>query len=398
MKVIILNDFSYVDGGASKVAIDSASLLSKKNIDVRFVSFCNHNKSIEGINHINFSDITSNTSNIALKALNTIYNFQSLGPLHDFLKAEIDSETIVHLHVWVKNMSPKIFKILHDLQVKFVVTAHDYFLACPNGGFYNYSEGRHCNLKPLSLECWQSNCDKRNYAQHIYRCIRHSVQHRILYEKPINCIFVSKYSEQILKPHLKLKFFKTIGNPVNIPSNIIKNSANKNGKCIYVGRLEKEKGVHHLAEAFNNFSKTLTIVGSGSQEDKLKKISTNIEFLGWQGKENVTKLIRDASLLIFPSLWHETFGLTVFEAGSVGTPSLVSDKCATSGFITHESNGLIYEGGNIASLRKNVENFFRNQNLQKKITENCYSLAQQYKNENYITELIGFYSHIIDHA
>ena len=48
-------------------------------------------------------------------------------------------------------MSPKIFKILHDLQVKFVVTAHDYFLACPNGGFYNYSEGRHCNLKPLSL-------------------------------------------------------------------------------------------------------------------------------------------------------------------------------------------------------------------------------------------------------
>ena len=104
MKVIILNDFSYVDGGASKVAIDSASLLSKKNIDVRFVSFCNHNKSIEGINHINFSDITSNTSNIALKALNTIYNFQSLGPLHDFLKAEIDSETIVHLHVWVKNM------------------------------------------------------------------------------------------------------------------------------------------------------------------------------------------------------------------------------------------------------------------------------------------------------
>ena len=152
--------------------------------------------------------------------------------------------------------------------------------------------------------------------------------------------------------------------------------------------------MHHLAEAFNNFSKTLTIVGSGSQEDKLKKISTNIEFLGWQGKENVTKLIRDASLLIFPSLWHETFGLTVFEAGSVGTPSLVSDKCATSGFITHESNGLIYEGGNIASLRKNVENFFRNQNLQKKITENCYSLAQQYKNENYITELIGFYSHI----
>ena len=36
--VVIVNDFNYIQGGASKVAIDTANLLVEKNIKVYFFS------------------------------------------------------------------------------------------------------------------------------------------------------------------------------------------------------------------------------------------------------------------------------------------------------------------------------------------------------------------------
>ena len=63
--VIIVNDFNYVQGGASKVAIDTARILKEEGLNVIFFSAVN--KSEENINGIKY---ISTNQNEALKEKN----------------------------------------------------------------------------------------------------------------------------------------------------------------------------------------------------------------------------------------------------------------------------------------------------------------------------------------
>ncbi len=65
--VIIVNDFNYVQGGASKVAIDTARILKEEGLNVIFFSAVN--KSEENINGIKY---ISTNQNEALKEKNKI--------------------------------------------------------------------------------------------------------------------------------------------------------------------------------------------------------------------------------------------------------------------------------------------------------------------------------------
>lgn len=65
--VIIVNDFNYVQGGASKVAIDTARILKEEGLNVIFFSAVNKNEeNIDGIKYI------STNQNAALKEKNKI--------------------------------------------------------------------------------------------------------------------------------------------------------------------------------------------------------------------------------------------------------------------------------------------------------------------------------------
>ena len=65
--VVIVNDFNYVQGGASKVAIDTARLLKEEGFNVYFFSAVNkEEENIDGITYI------STNQNEALKEKNKI--------------------------------------------------------------------------------------------------------------------------------------------------------------------------------------------------------------------------------------------------------------------------------------------------------------------------------------
>ena len=62
--VVIVNDFNYTQGGASKVAIDTARLLNKSGLKVYFFSAVNkEEENIQGVTYI------STNQNEALKEL-----------------------------------------------------------------------------------------------------------------------------------------------------------------------------------------------------------------------------------------------------------------------------------------------------------------------------------------
>lgn len=389
--VVIVNDFNYTQGGASKVAIDTVRLLSESGLKVYFFSAVNkEEENIQGVTYI------STNQNEALKeknkikgAINGIYNFKAKRELKRLLKTLNPSNTIIHVHGWTKALSSSVFDIAFKMKFKVVLTLHDYFTACPNGGYFNYRQNEICHLKPLSWKCIKCNCDSRNYGFKLYRIVRQFVQNKIvkLNDRLEYAISISDFSEKILRPTLgKNTKVTRIYNPIDIDENAEKVDLSKNEYYLYVGRVSKEKGVDLFCQAISELGYKGIVVGDGDEKQKLETQFPNIEFTGWKNKDEVKHYMKGARALIFPSRWYETAGLTVLEAQALGVPCIVSVCSAGSEFI--ESDELKF---------KNIEEF---KESILKIEENnvkCIKIdLDKFKYSNYEKKIIELFNNVVN--
>lgn len=127
-----------------------------------------------------------------------------------------------------------------------------------------------------------------------------------------------------------------------IPPNIFKMSFHKidmlNDKKIllYVGRLDKRKGLHKLLQIFENLYKkhndlVLVIVGEGMLRKELEMIAHNgrkwgkkVIFAGQVSYNEIFSYYSSADILVHATE-HESFGMTVLEAMAMGLPVVASD-------------------------------------------------------------------------
>ena len=344
--VVIVNDFNYVQGGASKVAIDTAKMLKEANFNVYFFSAVHKKEEeIEGITYLSTNQQEALKEKNKLKgALNGIYNFKAKKELKKLLQTLDKETTIIHVHGWTKALSSSVFDIAFKLKFKVVLTLHDYFTACPNGGYFNYPQNEICYLKPLSWKCIKCNCDSRNYGFKLYRVLRQFVQNRIvkLNDKLEYAISISDFSEKILKPTLgKNTKITRIYNPIDIDENVEKIDPSKNEYYLYVGRISKEKGVDLFCQAITDLNYKGIVVGDGDEKEKLEKQFPKIEFVGWKNKDEVKEYMKGAKALIFPSRWYEGAPLTPLEAMQYGIPCLTSNVTAAIDYVGN--NNLIFE-------------------------------------------------------
>lgn len=390
--VIVVNDFNYIQGGASKIAIDTARLLMEEGKKVYFFSAVNNPKeNVEGIEYI------STNQNEALKernkikgAINGIYNIKVKKEFEKLLKQCNPNNTIIHVHGWTKALSSSVFDIAFKMKFKVVITLHDYFTACPNGGYFNYRKNEACKYNPLSFKCIKCNCDSRNYGFKLYRIIRQFVQNKIvgLNKNIENVITISEFSEEILKETLEKNTKITrIYNPIDIDNKINK-AANidKNNYYLYVGRISKEKGTDLFCKAITELDYKGIVVGDGDEKDKLQALYPNIEFVGWKNNTEVKAYMKDAKALIFPSLCYEGAPLTPLEAMQYGVPCIASETTAARDY-----TDLTFKP-NVDEIKKAIKKY-----EQSDITLESQKSYEFFVNRSkiiYIKELLKYYAKI----
>ena len=141
MHYIIVNDYDYVQGGATKVAIQTANVLYDKGYNVIF--FCGVSNPLKSILNKKIKVISCNqqdflNQNIIKGALKGLNNREVYKKFNAVLN-QINDDIIVHIHGWTKVLSSSFIRgIKKRSNVKVVLTLHDFFTVCPNGGFFNY--------------------------------------------------------------------------------------------------------------------------------------------------------------------------------------------------------------------------------------------------------------------
>lgn len=352
--IIIINDFDYTQGGASKVAIDTANLLSESNESLNVYFFSGSHSDSSNLNDKIIKVCTNQGEALKDKNkirgfLNGIYNFKAKGELKKLLKSLDKNNTIIHVHGWTKCLSSSVFDVAFKMKFKVVLTLHDYFTACPNGGYFDYKKNEICHLKPLSWKCIKCNCDSRNYAFKLYRILRQFVQNKIvkLNDRLENVITISSFSEKILKGTLNknVKIYK-VNNPIDFDRSIINKNFKKNDYYLNVSRVAKEKNVEIFCEAVKQTRVKGIVVGDGPEKEKLERKYPMIKFVGWQNSNEVKKYMSKAKYLVFTSKLYEGSPLTTMEALSMGLPCIVYKNCAAVNQIIEGINGYTYENLN----------------------------------------------------
>ena len=101
------------------------------------------------------------------------------------------------------------------------------------------------------------------------------------------------------------------------------------GSFLYVGQIERHKGVELLINAFKKLEGDygLLIVGPGSMLEELKENTKDarIKFLGSKSKEEVRELMQKADCLVVPSLCYENSPTVIYEAFANNLPVIASD-------------------------------------------------------------------------
>ena len=116
---------------------------------------------------------------------------------------------------------------------------------------------------------------------------------------------------------------------------------------LFVGRLEKLKGLQMLIPVFRRYSKArLLIAGAGSYEPRLRRLaagSANIEFLGHLSQRGLKGLYRRAVALIVPSLWFDVFPLVILEAFREQTPVLLRNIGGLPEIVQQSRGGVVFD-------------------------------------------------------
>jgi len=105
---------------------------------------------------------------------------------------------------------------------------------------------------------------------------------------------------------------------------------------LYVGRLEKRKGVKYLLYAFKELAQrdldvTLTIAGDGGEREKLEEwVADNkvprVTFLGNVDEPTKLRLLHEAWLFCSPAIYGESFGIVLLEAMAARVPTVAGDN------------------------------------------------------------------------
>lgn len=346
--VLIVGDFADVNGGQAKVAIDSAKLLADEGR--RVVFFAGTGPVSDTLTHENIEVVCldgqtlAEATNRAGAAIKGLWNRDAARALGDTIEKLDPKSTVLHCHGWSKALSPSIGPQLASSALPVIYTMHEYFLACPNGGFYDYQSREICTRKALSLSCTMTNCDVRHWSHKAWRVARSTVAKTVgrLPSGLTHVAYISKLQKQVMEPYLsKDATLHYVPNPVAYEGPSVDWRANDD--LLFVGRLSAEKGGRLFAQAARQVEAKAVFIGDGDERAALEAEFPEFEFTGWLSESEVADRLARARALVFPSLWYECQPLVPMEALLRGVPVVTGAWTAAAESVDHGRSGIVVQ-------------------------------------------------------
>lgn len=410
MKILIINKFLHPNGGSETYIFEIGKQLQKMGHEVQYFGM-EHEGRIGGnrvesyTQDMNFHGGGLSKITYPFKILYSEEARKALRPVLEDFKPDV-----VHLNNINFQLTPSVIDEVKsfDKNIKIVYTAHDAQWVCPNHLMRIPSTGERC------LRCIDgaySNCTK-------HRCIHDSkirsllgqieaniYKHRHTYRMVDTIISPSKFLADVLSHNEDLKGrIVTLHNFVELPelaasasSDSPKLATSDNEKrdyVLYFGRYDVEKGIRIILAAARNLPEVdFIFAGKGDFEKEIEELP-NIKNVGFQDKEGITKIIRNARFSVFPSICYENCPFSVIESIVNETPVVGSNLGGVPELIDDSNTGLLFEAENVSELTDKIFTLWNDDALVNKMHDNCIKAAANNRFdtlESYCEKLLEIY-------
>lgn len=371
MRVLQINNYFYIRGGAERYYFELIKLLEKKNnIVIPFSIKDTRNLKSEYSKSFGRFITFDKRQNLLKKlriAFAMTYSFSNKKCIKHLLEQyKID---IAHGHNIYDRVSPSVLDVLNKKDIPIILTLHDYKLCCPV--YTMFRDGIKCEdcIKGGRYNIILHNCVKGSRLFSCFQYIEYSL-HKLLkiYEKNIS-FFVcpSRFS---LKKHLEagLPAKKLIHIPNFLDARQFEPSYQVGGYVLYVGRLSKEKGILTLLRAVKGTDIILKIVGHGPLRDEIETFlkenqMDNVELLGYLEGDDLKKMYQRSAFAVIPSEWYENAPMTVLESFAYGKPVIGADIGGIPEMIIDGKTGLLFKPGDYLDLGDKISQLIKNPSL-----------------------------------
>ena len=337
LNVLFVHNRYLYAGGEDDVFEAEAQLLESRGHRVARLTVDNH-------------DLSS--THPVVNALGTLWNRDAYRRVRDLCRR--NQAHVVHFHNTFPQISPAGYYAARAEGAAVVQTLHNFRLVCLNAVCYR--SGRPCEECVTKAVPWPGV---------LHKCYRNSRA-----ASGVTAVMLSLHSAartwtSHVDTYVALSEFargKFIAGGIPAARLVVKPNflvedpgagRHKGGFALYVGRLSPEKGVGLLLRAWSAIGRALPlkVVGSGPLDAQVRDAGPDVEWLGAQPPARVLELMKQASLLVFPSEVYENCPMTLIQAFAAGLPvvatghgsiaEMVSDGVTGRHFVPGDADGLI---------------------------------------------------------
>lgn len=364
MNIVIINDAASLIGGAERVATSSARALAARGHRVTyFAAIGPPDESLNNVPNLSVHLLNQHTTNSAATMgeklaayLRFVWNRIAARELRALLERLDPNDTVIHMHCYETLLSASCVSTAIASGLPFVITLHDYGIACPLRNFYHVRERAICHRKPMGLACISTNCTPKSYRTKVGYLLGHGVHDvlgRVRSRIP-NVIYVSEFSAQILRPllHSKVREFYVRNPCESEPTEPIDVASNET--FAFSGRLVAEKDPVTLAIAARLAHAPCRFIGDGPERYAVLRENPDAEVTGWVAGDEVAVHLRRSRAFVIPSIWYECSPVSTIEAQALGLPVIASSTNASRDQIIEGETGLVFESGNPESLAEKI--------------------------------------------
>ena len=274
---------------------------------------------------------------------------------------------VAHFHNTFPLISPSAYYACQDEDIPVVQTFHNFRFFCPSGLFFG--KGRVCEecLQHGPWRSIKSGCYRGSKTQTLpLATMIWFHQRKDTWRRQIDVfIALTEFArEKYIQAGLPADRIVVKPNFMNYPP---EPSYENQGYAIFLGRLTPEKGVETLLAAWKRLADVpLKILGDGSQRPELEEITqreglSKVEFSGFLPHAEGVQCLQNARFMVMPSIWYESFPLTIREAFACGKPVVASRLGAMAAIIEDGKTGLLFEPGEPDDLAAKVRQLMENE-------------------------------------
>ena len=367
MRILLINKYHYLKGGAERAYFDTAQVLTDAGHEVAFFSMADDRNeptpwSQYFVERVEYGDEGQQSWWRKFRlAAKIIWNREAQKKLDQLLR-EFRPD-VAHLHNIYHQLSPSIIWTLKRQSVPMVMTLHDYKLVCPNYSLFVRGKIWEASKPNHYFHCVSDRCVKDSSLKSLV-CTLEAYVHRWLgtyghvdrYIAPSRFL-IEKFREFCFAQPIEYVPQPLVPFPERTAALIVQESP-----FVFVGRLSVEKGVDVAIRAMAAYDgpSRLVIVGDGPARDSLEALvsvlglTDRVEFLGAKYGDELEGVVRSAKAVIVPSVWYENMPYTVLEALGRGKWVIASRSGGIAERIVDGVNGALFTVGDVPELTEKL--------------------------------------------